>query len=428
MTDNRSLMAAVEQSVRAYCEANHDFAFKPDAPTVRLHEPTFSTDEIMAALECMLTTQVTMGPKVRAFEAEYAKAFDYPEAIMVNSGSSANLLAVAAIVNPKTPDHLKPGDEVIVPALCWSTTVWPLVQLGLVPVIVDVDPATLNIDPNEIERAIGPKTRGIKLVHVYGNPCDMDAITAICRKHNLMLIEDSCEALGAYYDGKAVGRFGQVGTFSFYFSHHMTTLEGGMCVTDDYELAETMRILRAHGWVREAKDRQRHLDQYPDIDPRFLFVNAGFNLRATELQGAMGSVQLPKLAGYIRQRKENADWMRQAFARFGNLVRCQDEQAKGIHSWFGFPMQKVPGAPYDAKALCRFLNQRKIETRPVIAGNIAAQPAMQLFAHRVHGDLQHSDHIMKHGFVLPNHQDVDDAARRYLADGVAAFFAEQGLN
>jgi CDP-6-deoxy-D-xylo-4-hexulose-3-dehydrase len=428
MTDSKPSMASVEQAIRAYCEANHDFAFKPGDPIVRLHEPTFSGDEIWAAVECMLTTQVTMGAKVRAFEEEFAKHFGYAEAVMVNSGSSANLLAVAALCNPVVPGHLKPGDEVIVPALCWSTTVWPLIQCGLVPVVVDIDPVTLNIDPGEIERAIGPKTRAIKLVHVYGNPCDMDAIGKLCAKHDLQLIEDSCEALGAFYDGKAVGRFGRVGTFSFYYSHHMTTLEGGMCVTDDAEFAETMRILRAHGWVRETKNRQRYLDQYPDIDPRFLFVNVGYNLRATELQGAMGSVQLPKLDGYIRQRKENADWLRQEFARFGNLVRCQEETPGSLHSWFGFPMQQTPGAPYSVKDLCRFLNARKIETRPVIAGNIAAQPAMKLYAHRVQGDLHHADHIMQNGFVLPNHQEVGPAARRYLADGVAEFFAKQGLN
>src|SRR5471032_3321301 len=178
-----------------------------------------------------------MGPKVKKFEEMFCTEFGWTEGVMNNSGSSANLLAVAALANPVTEDGLRPGDEVIVPARSWSATVWPVIQCGLKPVIVDIDPVTFNIDPNEIERAIGPKTRAIMLVHVYGNPCDMNAISGICDKHNLILIEDCCEALGAYYNGTPVGKFGAVGTFSFYFSHHMTTLEGGICVTESFELA-----------------------------------------------------------------------------------------------------------------------------------------------------------------------------------------------
>ena len=267
MANKDELRASVFKAVEAYCAADFGYAFDPKNPVVRLHEPTFSAGEINAALECLLSTYVTMGPKVKKFEETFVSTFGWTDGVMNNSGSSANLLAVAALANPATKDGLKPGDEVIVPALSWSTTVWPIIQCGLVPVIVDIDPATFNIDPNEIEKAIGPKTRAVMIVPVYGNPCAMDAIVDICKRRNLILIEDCCEALGAYYDGKAVGKFGRVGTFSFYFSHHLTTLEGGITVTDDFELAELMRILRAHGWVREVKDRDRWLKQYPDIRP-----------------------------------------------------------------------------------------------------------------------------------------------------------------
>ena len=259
MPDKDALRAAVFKAVEDYCAADFGYSFDPKNPIVRLHEPTFSAGEINAALECLLSTYVTMGPKVKKFEEVFCSTFGWTDGVMNNSGSSANLLAVAALANPATKDGLKPGDEVIVPALSWSTTVWPVIQCGLVPVIVDIDPATFNIDPNEIEKAIGPKTRAVMIVPVYGNPCAMDAIVDICKRRNLILIEDCCEALGAYYDGKAVGKFGRVGTFSFYFSHHLTTLEGGITVTDDFELAELMRILRAHGWVREVKDRESWL-------------------------------------------------------------------------------------------------------------------------------------------------------------------------
>ena len=257
---------------------------------VRLHEPTFGADEIFAATETLLSTWVTMGRQVRAFEAAFTGAHGFAEGVMNNSGSSANLLAIAALANPTTLDRLKPGDEVIVSAVSWSTTVWPLIQHGLVPVIVDIDQDTLNIDPGEIERAIGPRTRAVMPVHVYGNPCDMDALGDICHRHDLVLIEDCCEALGASYKGVPVGGFGRVATFSFYFSHHMTTLEGGITIAQRADDAELMRILRAHGWIREVEDQERWRQRYPNIHPRFLFVNLGYNLRATELQGAMGDI------------------------------------------------------------------------------------------------------------------------------------------
>lgn len=421
------LLADVHAAIRAYCEAHHDFRFQPNDPVVRLHEPTFSADEINAAVDVLLSTRVTMGPKVKGFERAFAEMFGFQTGVMSNSGSSANLLAVAALVNPACPDRLTPGDEVIVPALSWSTTVWPLVQCGLRPVIVDIDPATLNIDPNEVERAISPRTRAVMLVHVYGNPCDMTAILDVCRRHGLQLIEDCCEALGAVYDGNAVGNLGRVGTFSFYFSHHMTTLEGGMCVTSDFEFAEVMRALRAHGWTRELEDRDRYLSRYPEIDPRFLFINVGYNLRATELQGTFGLVQLPKLAGFVEQRRTNSAKWRKAFDRWSEFFTFQTENPKGRSSCFGFPMTVTDSAPFQVREMMTFLNRAGIETRPIIAGNIAAQPAMQLFDHRVVGELSHATRVMRSGITFGNHQAVDARARQYVVDQVDAFMAHKGL-
>lgn len=423
---HEDLMRAVRASVEAYCSGTQNYAFDPAKPVVRLHEPTFGAEEINAALECMLTTQVTMGPKVKAFEREFADKHGWRHGVMVNSGSSANLLAVAALANAQTENGLRPGDEVIVPALSWSTTVWPLIQLGLVPVIADLDPRTLNIDPNEIERAIGPKTRGVMIVPVYGNPCDMDAIVDICRRRNLVLIEDSCEALGASYGGKPVGTFGRVATFSFYYSHHITTLEGGICVTDDGDLAETMRILRAHGWVREVEDKQRWLSQYPDIDPKFLFVNVGYNLRATEPQGAMGSVQLKKLDRFVEMRRASAAAYRTALQRFDNHFAFQEETPKGRHSWFGFSLVVREGSKFGARDLMAALGRANIETRPIIAGNIARQPALKHYAHRTVGDLRHSTSVMQRGFSFGNHQAIDDAARAYVVEHIAKFVSERG--
>lgn len=420
----KQLLSVLRDTVEAYCKEAHDFSFKENDPFVRLHEPTFGADEIMAALKCMLSSRVTQGPKVKEFEKQYAAHFGFDHAVMNNSGSSSNLLAVAALANKETTDSLKPGDEVIVPALAWSTTVWPLIQMNLIPVMVDVDPKTLNIDPNEIERAVGPKTRAVMLVHVYGNPCDMEAITDICARRSLTLIEDCCEALGAHYDGKPVGKFGRVGTYSFYYSHHITTFEGGICVTDDFELVEMMRILRAHGWVREVEDMEKWTRKYPEIHPKFLFVNLGYNLRVTELQGAMASTQLPKLKDYVGVRRENAAWFRSKLEKFDDFFDFQEEMPKGYHSWFGFPMTVKRDAPFKVKDLMEFLAEARIETRPIICGNIALQPGLKLYKHRVSGDLRHSSNVMQNGFSIGNHHAIDIGAREYVAAKIDAFIAQ----
>ena len=334
---------------------------------------------------------------------------------------------MAAVANVVTTNALKPGDEVIVPALSWSTTVWPLVQLGLVPVIVDIDPGTFNIDPVEIEKAISPKTRAIMLVHVYGNMCDMDAIGAICERHGLMLIEDACEAQGATWRDKPAGSWGRVSTFSFYYSHHMTTLEGGMCVTNDDELAETMRILRAHGWVREVEDRQKWLDLHPGIDPRFLFVNVGYNLRATELQGAMGLVQLPKVDDFIATRREAAAQYRRDIAQFSDIFEMLDEAEHGHCVYLGFPLRLKAEAPFALRELTDALNAAGVETRPIICGNIAKQPAMKLFEHRTVGDLPVASAVMTQGFSFGCHQGVDMAAVAHVTGTIRSFLRARNL-
>lgn len=419
--------AAVRAALERAWKASGPRPFDPRKPVVRLHEPTFGTEEIWASLECLLTTRVTMGPKVLRFEDDFARAFGFGNAALVNSGSSANLLAVAALTNRALEDRLQPGDEVVVPALSWSTTVWPLIQHGLVPVVVDIDPETFDVDPGEVERAIGPRTRGLMPVHVYGNPCDMGALAGVANRRGLALIEDCCEALGARFDGKPVGRFGRVGTFSFYYSHHITTLEGGMCVTDDDGLAELMRTLRAHGWVRENRDRDRHARAHPGIHPNFLFVNLGFNLRATELQGAMGSVQLGKLKAFVDVRASNAAYWRREFAPYREYLTLQEPTRGGESSWFGFPMAVRAGAPFDAAEITAALEARGIETRPLICGNIAEQPGLQMYPHRVVGDLRHAGHVMRAGFTFGNHQAVDARARKYVAECVHDFFRKKGI-
>jgi CDP-6-deoxy-D-xylo-4-hexulose-3-dehydrase len=417
--------ATLKAAVEAAWSEKAPKPFDPAHPVVKLHEATYDAEEIWEFLQCLLGAEVTMGPRVRRFEQDFARRFGHGHAVMVNSGSSANLLAVAGLANLATEGRLRPGDEVIVPALCWSTTVWPLLQHQLIPVIVDLDPRTLNIDPNETVRAVGPKTRAILPVPIYGNPCDMDALQEIAKRHGLMLIEDSCESLGATYQGRHVGSFGRVGTFSFYYSHHITTLEGGMVVTDDFELAETMRALRAHGWTRELEHPKKYLEAHSQIHPKFLFINLGYNLRATEPQGAMGSLQLKKLDRFVKVRTDNAEHWLRVLAPMKEEFEFVTVTPGASSSWFGFPMQVRPDAPFTARELMDHMQSRGIEMRPLNAGNIAAQPAIQPYPHRVVGDLAHANRVMKNGFTFGNHQHVDARARDYVTATLSAFVAER---
>ena len=383
---------------------------------IRLHEPTFGEEEIAAAVDVLRSTQVTQGAKVKAFERAFAGGM---HGVAVNSGSSANLLLVSALTNPTTPNRLHPGDEVIVPALSWSTTVWPLIQCGLVPVIVDIDPGTFNISPEHVERAIGPRTRGLMPVHVYGNPCDMDALTVITDAHGLELIEDCCEALGATYAGHPVGTFGRGGTFSFYYSHHMTTLEGGMVLTYSTRLAERMRILRAHGWTRDVEFPEHYAHE--GMDPRFTFVDMGYNLRMNEVQAAIGLVQLPKLPGFVAQRRDNAASWKRDLSQWRDYFSFQKELVDGFSSWFGFSIVLKPAARFSVTEIRAYLAQAGIETRPIICGNIARQPGMQLYPHRVVGDLRHANNIMDRAFSFGNHQAIGPAERDYVTSTIYNF-------
>ena len=421
MDKKQVLLDEIQTKINEYCDTYFDFSFKKENPVVHLHEPTSSGDEIFAAVETMLSTYTTMGKKVKTFEKQYANYAGTQHGVMSNSGSSANLLAVAALANPFTEDYLKPGDEVIVPALSWSTTIWPVIQHNLVPVIVDCDINDFNLDLNKLESAIGPKTRAIKLVHVYGNPCNMDAIMSLAKKHNLFVIEDCCEAMGAFYDGKSVGSFGNVGNFSFFFSHHISTLEGGISVTNDFNLTETMRILRAHGWSREADEHQKYVDMYPDIDPRFIFINLGYNLRPTEVNAAMGMHQLPKLDNLIDRRRETADFFLKYLSKYAEFFHFQQETPKGKHVWFGFPIILKDNAPFTVKEITAFIQKHRIETRPIIAGNMARHPAFNLYQHRISGDLSAADTVMKKGFALACHHDVDQHAREYMVSVIDQF-------
>ena len=386
---------------------------------IKLHESTFGEDEIQAVVDVMRSGQVTSGKKVKEFERTFSDIY----AVMCNSGSSANLLAVAALCDPSTPHHLEPGDGVIVSALSWSTTIWPLVQYGLVPVIVDIDPMTLNMDMIEVSKAARSDARAIMPVHVYGNPCDMNELREVAHVGSMAIIEDCCEALGAEFNGQPIGTFGDIATFSFYFSHHITTVEGGMCITTSDDLLDRMRILRAHGWTRDLEDDTGYREVYPDIDPRFLFVGAGYNLRATEMAGAMGLVQLPKLPRFVDARRAAAKSLSEMFGRYEDHLTYQRETLGGKSSWFGFSIIVSEDAAFTAKDMRRSFEAAGIETRPIICGNIALQPGLQRYPYSKIGSLSHATRAMKIGFAIGCHQHVDDVACDYIKDVLDNFMA-----
>jgi len=390
---------------------------------VRLHEPTFGEDEIAAAVEVLRSTQVTSGAKVIEFESCFGPNY----AVMVNSGSSANLLAVSALCNPMMDSGLQEGDEVIVSALSWSTTVWPLVQNGLLPKIVDIDLDTLNIDPDKVEQAIGPNTRAIMPVNVYGNLCDVKRLKDLCRRYGLWYIEDCCEALDVA-NIRSASPSSDIQTYSFYFSHHITTLEGGMVVTGNNKINDLLRILRSHGWIRDLPDAREYVKQYPDIDPRFLFVNVGYNLRSTEVAAAIGLVQLPKLAGFIEARRKAADMLLERFKRYEHYLSTQKETSDSRSTWFGFPIVVKDNAPFTSGDIRKHFEENEIETRSIICGNIARQPGMQLFSHVKVGRLKNADHVMKNGFSIGCHQDIGIEICSYVGDILDDFMRSGGYN
>ena len=407
--------------IREYFSPKSKADFKPGISRIPLVIPSYGSEEVIEALDCLLTTQVTMGEKVRRFESMFADYIGVRHAVMVNSGSSANLLILSILTNPALSNQLKPGDEVITPAVTWATTVWPIVNCNLVPVLVDVDLETFDISADEIEKAITPRTRAIMPVHLLGNPCPMDRIMEIARKHNLYVIEDACEAHGAEYKGGKAGSFGHFASFSFFFSHHISTIEGGMVLTSDEGLAEMAKALRVFGWVRDLKDKDRIARQHATIDPRYLFLNIGYNFRPSEIQGAFGIHQIKRLEKFIEIRRQNASFWLESLRDYEDYLLLHREKGGTRHVWFGYPITIKPGAPFTREELVSFLEKKGVETRPIMSGNIVEQPAMAHFPYRQVGELPNSRLIMRNSFFFGNHQGITEVEREAIVNYIREF-------
>lgn len=360
---------------------------------------TYDSEEVMEALDSLVTFRTSMWDKTRRFEEAFGSKYG-GEAVMVNSGSSADLL-IAFGLHRLSGGPLNTGDEVLVPAVTWPTQLWSLLMAGYTTKLVDVDPLTLNLDLQDLESKIGPNTRAISLVHLMGNPVDMDTIQAICSKHDLIMFEDCCESLGAKWDGQYVGTFGEAASFSFFFSHHITTMEGGMILTQNSELAERFRLLRAHGWSRNLRNPPEATE---GLDPRYTFLNWGFNVRPTELQAGFGLVQLGRSEGFQHERDSNAAYAIDRLAPHRNFLRLMQVPERGTCSWFALPMLITQKAPFSRHDLTGFLEAAGVETRPVVTGNLARHPAAANFAESIAaGALPGADFIHENGFYVGLH-------------------------
>ena len=366
------------------------------------------------ALQRVITSGMfTMGPKVFEFEKQFAGYLGAKHCVMVNSGSSANLLMVAALFYSKNPDlALKPGDEVIVPAVSWSTTYYPLHQYGLKIKFVDIDLKTLNFDLDALEKAVTEKTRLIMAVNLLGNPNDFDRIKAIIGDKRITLIEDNCESLGAQFKGKQAGTFGVMGSYSSFFSHHISTMEGGLISTDDEELHHILLSLRAHGWTRNLP-KFNHVCGEKSDDPfkeSFRFVLPGYNVRPLEMSGALGIEQVKKLPSLVVERRKNAA-MLQSVMQDHPTVLVQQEI--GESSWFGFSLVIRPGVSLTRDALLSKLNGLGFEVRPIVAGNFAKNEVVKYFNSEVSGKLTNAEHIDSNGLFVGNHHySIADAVRQ----------------
>ncbi len=375
-----------------------------------LSNDTWGKEESLAIERVLESKRYTMGSNVEAAEKLAAEHFGSKYAIMASSGSTANLLAVAAMVYS---GKLSEGDEVLITAVSWSTSYFPLEQMGLKIRLVDIDRNTLNIDAKKIEAAITSQTKAIFAVNLLGNPNKFDELRDICEKYNLYLLEDNCESMGALYKGKQAGTFGIFGTFSTFFSHHLCTMEGGFVVTDDEELYHYMLAVRAHGWTRNLPDSSSlHQKSSNPFYESFCFVVPGFNLRPLEMEGALAVEQIKKLNSFVAQRRENAELFKEVMAK-DERFSIQEETEKA--SWFGFALVLKEDNTKKRDRIVNHLIENGIETRPIVAGNFARQPVFNRLHASIAGELTNADYIHDNGFFVGNRSIAMEIEILYLA-------------
>ena len=368
-----------------------------------LASSSWGCEEINAMQRVIESGMFTMGRNVQQFEREFAHYVGSKYCVMVNSGSSANLLMVSALFCTRNLSlKINRGDEVIVPAVSWSTTYYPLYQYGLKIKFVDIDINTLNYDLEQLEDAVTNRTRMIMAVNLLGNPNDFDRINQIIGDRSVVLIEDNCESLGAKFNGRCAGTFGVMGSYSTFFSHHISTMEGGLIATDNEELYHILLSLRAHGWTRDLPKINLVSGKKSDepFEESFRFVLPGYNVRPLELEGAVGVEQVRRLPVFIRERRKNGDLFRSVLRDHPDIL-IQTEI--GESSWFGFSMVIRPGSDFTRKELLKRLNELGFECRPIVSGNFAKNEVVKYFDSEVHSELRNAEYIDRNSLFVGNH-------------------------
>jgi CDP-4-dehydro-6-deoxyglucose reductase, E1 len=359
-------------------------------------------DKELQAIQSVIDRDIySMGDSVVQFEQNFARFINRKYCVMVSSGSAANLIATAALFYTNNP-MLKRGDEVIVPAVSWSTTYFPLQQYGLKLKFVDIDLDTLNYDLDALESAITVNTKMIMVVNLLGNPNDFDVINNLIKDKDIFIFEDNCESLGAEYKDKQAGTFGIMGTFSTFFSHHIATMEGGFVTTDDEELYHVLLSLRAHGWTRNLP-KENHVSNKSDdwFEESFRFVLPGYNVRPIEMSGAIGIEQLKKLPSFLKQRRKNSKLFLELFKDHPNFLI---QRSIDNSSWFGFSLIIKPESNLKRKDIVNKLQENKIDCRPIVTGNFTKNEVMKYFDYEVHRELKNADYLHENGFFVGNSQ------------------------
>jgi CDP-6-deoxy-D-xylo-4-hexulose-3-dehydrase len=428
----------IQQLVQQYADiAYAPQPFVPGKSAVPVSGKVIGAKELQLMVEASLDGWLTTGRFNAMFEQRLAKFLGVDHLITVNSGSSANLVAFSALTSPKLGERaIKPGDEVIGVAAGFPTTVNPILQFGAVPVFVDVDLATHNIDASKIEAAISPKTKAIMLAHSLGNPFNLDVVTALCKKYNLWLVEDCCDALGATYNGQMVGTFGDIATLSFYPAHHITMGEGGAVFTNNAELkliAESFRDWGRDCYCPPGKDNtcnkrfcwsKKELGgDLPDgYDHKYTYSHLGYNLKISDMQAACALGQLDRLEEFIAKRRANFDYLKNRLASCAEFLHLPEATPNSHPSWFGFPLVVKSGSGVQRADLINYLEENKIATRLLFAGNLTKQPYMAGRNFRVSGELTNTDVVMNQTFWLGTFPALGEPQLDYIAEKLEEFF------
>jgi CDP-6-deoxy-D-xylo-4-hexulose-3-dehydrase len=366
-----------------------------------LIENPYRKRDINEAIKVLKSKKLTIGPVTDKFQKDFTRKLGSKFSLMVNSGSSANLLALQCLINPYRKKRLKPGDEVLIPSLCWSTSLWPIIQSGLKPKFVDIDLKSLNINLNDLKKKISKKTKAILIVHVLGNCVDMSELMQIVKKHNLILIEDTCESLGTKYKNKYLGTFGDFSSFSFYSSHQISSGEGGMICCKNNDDHEIIKSLRAHGWSRGLKNEKKIAATNKHLDSRFIFYNSGFNLRSTDIAASIGLNQFKDIDQFIKKRSINRDKILKMFKKKIKMMKYLSFIDANNHveaSWFGIPIllsKKINRNKFLSK-----IEKLGVETRPIISGNFLKQPSIKKYKLNKKSNFKNSDIVNNHGFFI----------------------------